>query len=88
MINDLSKLIYRRQFILSNNELNDLSDWNHLQIALESYYWTLLSHPDLEITYSEYESVKLLLIGYIVDPYHPADSNDKVVNRIIKLKYY
>lgn len=80
----LDRLIFRRQFVLSNDILHDYSDWKRISVKQEKNNWNLLYHPDLEVTRCEDENLKLILIGYLIDPYHPKDSNRAILERIIK----
>ena len=72
-----SPLLYRRQFILSPQKLNYFNDWNlnHLNFG-----FTLSVHPDLELAESNNGRIKLILLGYMLDPFYPRMSNQEILD--------
>jgi hypothetical protein len=73
------RLVYRRQFLLTRQQVRELADWN--QVQMDDYY--LYAHPDLEVTRKERKGGLVLLIGYIFDPRHPAQTNEENVRDIL-----
>jgi hypothetical protein len=76
-MNDLLHL--RRQFLLTNEVLDELQSWNYLKIGDVH----LSAHPDLDVTVKERSSIFILLIGYIFDAFHPEKTNDEIIADII-----
>ncbi|WP_216700635.1 hypothetical protein [Priestia filamentosa] len=80
---DSSKnLTFRRQYILGNEYIKSLKNWDKLQINSELF---LTIHPDLEHVQIEIDGIKLTLLGFLIDPYHPQNTNEinlkKVLNK-------
>ena len=73
---------YRRQFILSERELDDYSTWNQGKINNDFFVYI---HPDLNFTQArdEKNEVELSLIGYMIDPTHPDSSDLQIVENIL-----
>jgi len=65
------KYIYRRQFVLGPRPINLFRDWKCLQIG-KSY---LAVHPDLEYTVIQKDGHLFVLLGFLLDPYHPDHTN-------------
>jgi len=76
-MNDL--LHFRRQFLLTNQALEGLTDWQHKRVSDAHLY----AHPDLQVTEKEKQSVCLFLLGYIFDPANPNKSNEAIVSEIL-----
>jgi len=76
-----SKLIYRRQFLLSSKAIRLFRGWNSTVVG--GFY--LYTHPDLEISHLQKEGfcANLSLVGYAIDPYEPDLSNLGILKRII-----
>jgi hypothetical protein len=75
MSNSYESLRYRRQFLLSNSAIPELSGWQHRQVGNGHIY----AHPDLELTEREDSSSSLVLLGYIFDPSSPAKTNAEIL---------
>ena len=58
------------------------SSWNKHQIRSTTNTWNLYTHPDLEITVHENASFKLILLGYLLDPFEPDSGNSEILNRL------
>ena len=79
----MDNLIFRRQFLLTVNEIVQIpSTWKHLNIGNGGLQWNLYSHPDLEVTLAETDSFKLILLGYLLDPFHPDDNNQAILEKL------
>jgi len=44
----------------------------------------LTAHPDLEFSTQKNNGVSLFLLGFILDPYNPADTNDDILRKLLK----
>jgi len=75
------KLEFRRQFLLTRDPLNSLSEWNWLKVG--KYY--LYYHPDLEVNHVELEKTSILLIGNIYDSLAPEKRNIDILKDIINM---
>jgi hypothetical protein len=73
---------YRRQFILSENELSGYGAWNHGKINNAYFVYT---HPDLNFSQvsDENNQVELSLMGYLIDPTNPDDSDLQILENIL-----
>jgi hypothetical protein len=74
-------LLFKRQFMLSSSPEFGFSDWNNIKLNDSAY---LSVHPELEVNQSSYNSIRLTLLGFIVDPFAPDKSNKEVLDQIVK----
>ncbi|MBB3071652.1 hypothetical protein FHS14_004661 [Paenibacillus baekrokdamisoli] len=73
------QLLYRRQFIMGPRSVA-LSGWKTLDIDGKHY---LTIHPDLQFEQTTINNgIQLTLLGYIIDPYHPNETNMMILNRL------
>lgn len=75
-----SKLLFRRQFILSSENFTGFEGWN--QITLGNGL-TLSAHPDLGITEAQHDKTKLILLGYMLDPFSPEKSDQDILVELV-----
>jgi len=75
-----NKLVYRRQFIMAREVIEELDNWSHMRINDVHLY----AHPDLEITMKEQSSIKVILLGYIFDAACPEKSNNEIISDLIE----
>lgn len=75
---ELDKLLFRRQFI-SGPDGNLFPQWDHASMPDGS---TLSAHPDLQLTDYHGKHFRFVLLGYILDPYHPERDNTQVLAEI------
>jgi hypothetical protein len=75
-----NKLVYRRQFIMAREVIEELNNWSYMPINDLHLY----AHPDLEITMKEQSSIKVILLGYIFDPACPEKSNNEIISDLIE----
>jgi len=76
---DKVKFLRRRQFVLGN-EYVEYDGWK--KIFVEDGY-VLTIHPDLQLTISENNNKKGILLGYFIDPFNPNLSDTDIINRIL-----
>jgi hypothetical protein len=69
------KFLYRRQFV-SGPELNLFPTWPRLVLPDGN---TLAAHPDLTMTSFTGKHFQMVLLGYLLDPYHPERDNEQVL---------
>lgn len=79
--NEENPLFGRRQYILGSSGITDLKNWNILRIHNELY---LTSHPDLNVEYINDNSHLFVLLGIILDPFHPELSNREILLNLSK----
>jgi hypothetical protein len=82
----MENLEFRRQYLLSNANIEKISNWKYFSITktnLNLYY-----HPDLEIEHSQLQDKHLVLLGYIIDPFYPDLSNADIISRMINMSSF
>jgi len=72
------KLKFRRQFLLARAPIDQLTEWNCLNI--DKYY--LYVHPDLEINRVDDALKSIVLIGNLFDPIQPEKKSDDILRDI------
>lgn len=72
------KLLYRRQY-LYGPAFDDFPHWTRLSLPNGKL---LAVHPDLEVTSLEEGAFRLVLLGYLLDPGAPENSNQQILSRI------
>lgn len=75
-----SKLLYRGQFILSSEELPPFNGWR--QIGL-NHGFTVSVHPDLGLTEAFKDETRLVLLGFILDPFYPEMTDQDILNELV-----
>lgn len=78
----ISKLTYRRQFILTNKSIEVDKSWKILKISKKKVEFTIYSHPDLEVISAANVNYGLVLLGYIIDPFSPVLGSDQVLKHL------
>ena len=81
----MNNLEFRRQYLLSNVPVEKIDGWKHYEIPNKSQSYNLYYHPELEITTEQSQDKNIVLLGYILDPYHPELSNAEIISRLVKL---
>lgn len=71
-------LNFRRQFLISQEVCQELSHWQHEKFEKFQIY----VHQDIELTINNFGHVKLALIGFVIDPSQPKQTNAEVLNGI------
>lgn len=72
-------LLYRRQFILSRNTIDELNLWQRED--LNQYH--LYVHPDLQVTRVSDATKTLVLLGYLFDPQNYQASNNDIMQKVL-----
>lgn len=75
-----SRLIFRRQFILSSQKFDCFDDWHYLEIK---HGFNLSVHPDLELSEVRNHKARLIAIGFLLDPFSPQMNNLDILNDLI-----
>ena len=81
----MKHLEFRRQYLLSNTTIEKIDHWKHILIPCKKQNLNLYYHPDLEITQVKDQDKSVVLIGYILDPFHPDLSNADIIGKMIHL---
>jgi len=85
----MENLIFRRQFILTADSVKQIySSWSACTIKSEGKTWNLYAHPDLEVTDLEADSCRLILLGYLLDPFDAGSGNEAILNRLADQKEF
>lgn len=74
------RLFRRRQFIIGP----DLSFHQNWQIFRFSNNISIVTHPDLHVTFAQKNNKKILLLGYILDPSMPEYSDLEIAKNLIE----
>lgn len=77
----MNRLKFRRQFAIGSTPFHGFDQWNKAVIS-NRYYLTV--HPDLELTQIRLEGRELILIGYIIDPFHPKWGNSQILSNLLQ----
>lgn len=78
---DEERCLFRRQFVLGERYITELSTWT--QHAINEHFF-LTTHPDLPVTQVADENQSLTLLGYILDPAAPEKDNTAILNAILQ----
>lgn len=76
---DPERLLFRRQFLLTETPINQLEDWSCLEI--DRYY--LYAHPDLEVNQISDSEKSIVLIGELYDSDSPEKGNVDILRDIL-----
>ena len=77
---DYEKLQYSNQFVLGPAYIERLGTWQKIKVNHSIY---LMVHPDLNAYQAAHENKSLTLIGFILDPDNPQNSDADIVNALI-----
>ena len=78
---DQERLLFRRQFVLGPRFLEGYPSWRRTELGSSL---RLTSHPDLPVTRASGTDVSMVLIGYLLDPFHPADRDSDILGRLLR----
>ncbi len=78
---EYTRLLYRRQFILGPRFVERHDTWKRHAVADGL---CITAHPDLPVTVAENRGRKLLLLGYLLDPYHPDQDDAAILQGILE----
>jgi hypothetical protein len=75
-------LYYRRQFVLMHDTCASFNHWQYLNVG----DFHLYAHPDIELSTvtSADMDITVVLVGYIIDPHNPEQSNTDALSIISK----
>jgi len=77
---NVKNLYYRRQFILSSLPIEMQKNWKKVKLN-ESL--NLTCHPDLECIDVKKGDIRLILLGFILNPYDPGLSNRQILEKLV-----
>jgi hypothetical protein len=73
-------LLYRRQFFFATQYIQDLPNWNKVQVNKE-YFLTI--HPDLEFVHLKKNNTEIISLGFILDPLNSEYTNEDIVRYLL-----
>ncbi len=73
------ELAYRRQFLIGPRSFQPTEEW---KIYPLSQNLVLSSHPELGVIKYSNKDLSVILIGYLVDSFHPSWSSSEILNRL------
>ena len=73
-------LLFRRQFVLAPRAFAVLPSWPEFRVGPDLL---LHVHPELEVTQAARPGLELTLLGYVLDPHHPALSNREILTSLL-----
>ena len=77
----LEDLLFCRQFLLSTEADHSLPDGKKILVG---GHYHLSVHKDLELTHLEQDGRSLTLLGFMLDPDRPEDSNENILRRLLE----
>ena len=78
---DIRKLLYRNQFILGPHWITEQESWKRIKIN-DSIFLSV--NTDLNTSQCFHSGKSITLLGYILDPNNPENTNQDIVNDLIK----
>lgn len=78
----MENLAFRRQFVLSNKQVNQCNGWDTRTFKVQDETFYLQHHPDLNLLQTEGENIQLILLGNIIDPFHPEKDSAAVLKTL------
>lgn len=76
---DTERLLYRSQFILGPYFIEKFISWKRIKIGNAIH---LTVHPELNTCQINNNGKSITLLGYILDPNNPGDSDSDIVNKL------
>jgi len=73
-------LLYRRQFFFAPQYIEDLPNWNKIQVD-DKYFLTI--HPDLKFVHLKKNNVEIISLGFILDPLNPEFSDEDIIRSLL-----
>lgn len=73
-------LLYRRQFFFAPQYIDDLPNWNKVQVS-DKHLLTI--HPDLDHVHLKKNNIEIILLGFILDPLNPKFSDEEIVKNLL-----
>ena len=74
---------FRKQFLFTRNKIKKTAEclnWDKVNISK----FTLLTHPDLEVTYEKHHSFEIYLLGFLLDWQNTNLSNQEILKNLLK----
>jgi hypothetical protein len=75
------KYLFRRQFLLGPDFVEQLPHWEKLKIA-DKLFATI--HPDLNYVHKVSATSSITLLGFILDPDHPEASDNDIIESLLE----
>jgi len=80
----MEKLLYRRQFIFANKEINSFKSFVKITLSHHTGTCFLYHHPDLPVIREKNAYGEYILLGYILDPKNPLFDNQAILKDLIR----
>lgn len=84
MILEPHKLLYRNQFVLGPNVIDNYPNWKKLSIGSSL---KLTSHPDLNVYQACRDANSITLLGFILDPEDPVKSDKDIIEDFVSTPF-
>lgn len=81
----MKNLEFRRQYLLTNTKIKCIDNWKNIDFPNTKQKLKLYYHPDLEVTYLQYQNRSIVLIGYIIDPINTDFRNTDILGKLLTL---
>ena len=82
----MNNLEYRRQFLLINRSVPELDTWKKNVIATDQMKLDLYCHPDLPSLREKSNYFELVMLGYILDPENPSNTDEEILKELVKFR--
>lgn len=81
----MNHLLYRRQFILCNVEIKTPDNWKHHILSKIGGDFKIHVHPDLAFEQYLDNTIEIIALGYIIDPFNPSFNSLDILKYLIGL---
>lgn len=78
---DMEKYLYRKQYIFGSYYCDRFTHWQRIPVGDEYF---LTAHPELEVTKECIGGNFIFLLGYILDPYNPRETNGEILQKVLR----
>jgi hypothetical protein len=72
------RMTYKNQYYVTNLELTNPKELKKISFNNLNVYF----HPSLKVSSAQKDSTEILLLGYIINPFQPQETNDDIVKNI------
>ena len=75
------RLLYRRQFVLTQETWSSPKGWNKLELKQLGTLWT---HPELEVSHGSNGGIAVTCLGFIIDPDAPGTTTQQTLDKLVE----
>jgi len=79
----MENLIFRHQFLLTNRRVQFDASWKTNKLTKCKTECFINLHPDLDVYSAANNDAELILLGYVIDPFHPKRTNQDIVDTLL-----